>query len=199
MTNRRLTTGPPGFILIGMNPSPLTDEELAARAGRDQSAFAELHRRYDARLRGYLRVQGHTPTAVPDISQDTWLKVFNKLRTGEPFDGHFRGWLFTVGANTGKDMAKKRKPLPLNDDVPPVARPQNWRPDAEDTAKLHQCYGGLSDRERDVVKRRLEGQAIPDVANTLQLTPDQVSATFHRAKEKLQTCLGVTKDLPCSP
>jgi len=182
-----------------MNPSPFTDEDLAARVGRDQAAFAELHRRYDARLRGFLKVKGHPPSAVPDISQDTWLKVFAKLRAGEAFEGHFRGWLFTVGANTGTDTAKKRKPLPLGDDVTPAAGPQKWRPDAEDAARLHQCYGGLSDRERDVVKRRLEGQTVPDVANTLDITADQVSATFHRAKEKLQTCLGVTKDQPCSP
>ncbi|WP_020475998.1 RNA polymerase sigma factor [Zavarzinella formosa] len=190
---------PAAFILIRMNATPPTDEELVSRVCRDQSAFEELHRRYDARLRGFLKTLNHSPSAIPDLSQETWLKVYTHLGKGNPFEGNFRGWLFRIGENTGKDMLRKRKALPLADDADPAERDQKWRPDAEDTAQLQHCFGDLSDREREVVRWRLEGQSSQDVANTLQITPEQVYATFNRAKTKLQTCLGATKDQSCSP
>lgn len=187
------------LILFRMSANPSSDEDLAARVGRDPAVFEELHRRYDARLRGFLRSQNHAAAAIPDLSQETWLKVFSHLTKGKPFEGNFRGWLFRIGENTGRDMLRKRKALPLADDAEPGERDQKWQPDAEDTMQLQHCFGDLSDRERDVVRWRLEGQSSQEVANTLQISPDQVYATFNRAKTKLQTCLGATKDSPCTP
>ena len=76
---------------------PLTDEELAARflALRDQDAFAELVRRHQSQVRGFLRQLTGDPALADDVAQDTFLRTWRKLHTFSG-KGRFGAWLMTL-------------------------------------------------------------------------------------------------------
>jgi RNA polymerase sigma-70 factor (ECF subfamily) len=81
----------------------LVDEEIAARAGAgDREAFEVLFSRF--RLLVYrvcMRVCGD-PAAVEDLVQDTFLKVWQALRSGaRPI--MFRPWICRIARNTALD------------------------------------------------------------------------------------------------
>jgi RNA polymerase sigma-70 factor (ECF subfamily) len=74
-----------------------TDEELVARAvaGRDQAAFGELVRRHQSTVRNWLRQLARNPATADDLSQETFMKAWNKLDTfgGQ---GRFVAWLMKI-------------------------------------------------------------------------------------------------------
>ena len=74
------------------------DEELVARtlAGGSSEAFGMLVQRYQSRLRGWLRQLTRDPAAADDISQDTFLRAYEKLGTFAG-RGRFEAWLFKIG------------------------------------------------------------------------------------------------------
>ncbi|MCA9303956.1 MAG: sigma-70 family RNA polymerase sigma factor [Phycisphaerales bacterium] len=89
--------------------SAQTDEQvfIAFRDG-DPSAYRELIERYhDDLLRFLTRLVGDR-AAAEDLFQETFLQVHLSAHT---FDAsrRFRPWLFTIGANKGRDYLRKKK------------------------------------------------------------------------------------------
>ncbi|MEE9255403.1 MAG: sigma-70 family RNA polymerase sigma factor [Pseudomonadales bacterium] len=76
---------------------PLSDEELAARfvALRDQDAFAELVRRYQSPVRGFLRHLTGDPSLADDIAQDTFVRTWRKLHTFSR-KGRLTAWIMRL-------------------------------------------------------------------------------------------------------
>ncbi|MBL4590324.1 MAG: RNA polymerase sigma factor [Phycisphaerales bacterium] len=86
-----------------------TDEQVfvAFRDG-DAGAYRELIERYhDNLLRFLTRLVGDR-AAAEDLFQETFLQVHLSAST---FDAtrRFRPWLFTIGANKGRDLLRKKK------------------------------------------------------------------------------------------
>lgn len=89
--------------------STQTDEQVfvAFRDG-DPAAYRELIERYhDDLLRFLTRLVGDR-AAAEDLFQETFLQVHLSAHT---FDAsrRFRPWLFTIGANKGRDLLRKKK------------------------------------------------------------------------------------------
>lgn len=89
------------------------DEDLVVRLAQgDESALAELLRRYERAVTGFL--YRHTGGRdVEDLYQETWLRV---SRHAARFDGsrRFSTWLFQIALNQSRDWHRRRPPEPTS-------------------------------------------------------------------------------------
>jgi len=77
-----------------------SDEELVAVAvaAGDQSAFGELVRRHQSRVRGWLRQLTGDVAEADDLAQETFLKAWTRLNTFAG-RGRFSAWLMKLAYN----------------------------------------------------------------------------------------------------
>jgi RNA polymerase sigma-70 factor (ECF subfamily) len=176
-----------------------TDEELAGWiARRDESssarmvaerAFLELYDRYQARLLHF--VAARAPRAeLEDALQETWQRVWKHLPTSFR-GGRFRAWLFTIADNWTRDVARRRRPVPLTgqDVAAPDEDPEEWIVDTQRREQLRGCLEQLDEDEIAVVRARLSGSSYGDLAAALRLTVERAYRLFHAAKQKLKHCV----------
>ena len=86
-----------------------SDEDvfIAFRSG-DPAAYRELVERYhDDLIRFLVRLVGDR-AAAEDLFQETFLQVHQSADTFDT-SRRFRPWLFTIAANKGRDLLRKRK------------------------------------------------------------------------------------------
>jgi RNA polymerase sigma-70 factor (ECF subfamily) len=95
------------------DPTPLSDEEILTRLRggetRHESTdlFAELVRRYERELYGYLRRYLGRDDLAADVFQNTFLAVFRKIHHYQP-GRSARPWLYTVATNQAIDATRRR-------------------------------------------------------------------------------------------
>jgi RNA polymerase sigma-70 factor, ECF subfamily len=90
----------------------ITDEQLidSFRSG-DEKAFAELVRRYERELYGFLLRFLGRQAAAEDVFQEAFLQVH---LSADRFETHrrFRPWLYTIAANKARDYLRREKRRP---------------------------------------------------------------------------------------
>jgi RNA polymerase sigma-70 factor (ECF subfamily) len=164
------------------------DESATARTLAER-AFLELYDRYQARLLHF--VAARAPKAeLEDALQETWQRVWKHLPSGF-HGGRFRAWLFTIADNWTRDVARRRRPVPLTgQDVPaPDEDPEEWIVDTQRRERLRGCLEQLGEDEMAVVRARLSGSSYGDLAAALRLTVERAYRLFHQAKQKLKNCV----------
>lgn len=99
------------------------DIELVALAkvAQNDTAFAELMRRHQARLRAFLRRLCGSEFLADDIAQDTFIKAYAAIASFEG-GGSFRSWLYAIAyreflQTCRKENAATRLKNALKDDV----------------------------------------------------------------------------------
>ena len=87
------------------------------RAGRPESLFAALVRRYQARVVAHVaRMVGSREDAL-DLAQEIFLKVFQALERYNP-EYKFSTWLFRIAGNAAIDHLRKRRPRTVPLEIP---------------------------------------------------------------------------------
>lgn len=175
---------------------PLPDEQLAARAAREPSAFQALYGRFARRVFGLLATMGLKPDLADDVAQQVWTKVWQGLER-KPADSPFCPWLMQIARNAAIDQLRRKKPAGMPEEMQ-IA--DEWHGDVladleetSDMERLRSCMGKLPEVERTIVRNRLEGIDSPAIAVEVGLPSERVHRLFHEAKQKLQRCLGVDK------
>jgi RNA polymerase sigma-70 factor (ECF subfamily) len=74
----------------------------------DHAAFGQLVRRYEGRLMNVLLRFVRDRELARDLSQETFLRVFERLDQFDPAR-RFGPWLFRIGVNLALDFMRKRK------------------------------------------------------------------------------------------
>lgn len=169
----------------------------AARAG-DYNAFEELVRRHSGHVYRLAKAMTQSVTDAEEISQETFLSVFNNLETyrgvAEP-----AAWILRIATNFAlmRLRNKRRKPNLSLEELPDVeaalhehTRGTSWakKPDeilldAELRGVLQNAADKLPDKYRLVfLLRDIEGLSTDEVANTLGLTPLTIKARLHRSR-----------------
>ena len=76
------------------------DEHLVSRAlvDRDTQAFGELVRRYQSRVRGWLRHLARDAVLADDLAQETFIRAWKKLSAFKG-KGSFEAWLLGIARN----------------------------------------------------------------------------------------------------
>lgn len=176
------------------------DRELVRRAQReDQEAFAELVRRHQHRVfavaGGILRRRED----VEDVAQQVFVKAYFSLKR---FDQRaaFSTWLYKITVNECWDMLRKKKvrPLVYESDlseeqarqVTAAEEKAGGGPDISDTLEARQrverLLDGLDDRDRlMLVLKEVEGFAVEEIAEVLDLNANTVKVRLFRARRRI--------------
>src|SRR6202158_724533 len=176
------------------------DRELVRRAqGEDQEAFEELIRRHQHRVfavaGGILRRRED----VEDVAQQVFVKAYFSLRR---FDQRaaFSTWLYKITVNECWDLLRKKKvrPLVYESDLSEeqagqfsaAERLQSGAQDVSDKLEAQQevenLLQGLDERDRMMlILKEVEGFAIDEIAEILNLNANTVKVRLFRARRRI--------------
>jgi RNA polymerase sigma-70 factor (ECF subfamily) len=202
----RSTTHRPRLAVASVGPRPvrrtssmvsssttLPDVELVelARSG-DRSAFDELLRRHDPRMRGLAYRLTADRHRMDDALQEAYLKAFRALprfRAGSDFGT----WLYRITYNACIDELRKRKrsPVATDDPIDPVSsRPGPERVVSAAETVRHALAELPVDQRVTVVLVDGEGFDHREAAEILGVAPGTVASRLHRARAALRRVLG---------
>jgi RNA polymerase sigma-70 factor, ECF subfamily len=181
-------------------PGAPDDRELVRRAqGGDKEAFEELVRRHQHRVfavaGGILRRRED----VEDIAQQVFVKAYFSLKR---FDQRaaFSTWLYKITVNECWDLLRKKKvrPLVYESDLSEEQaqqfsaseRVESGAQDISDKLEAQQqvelLLQGLDERDRMMlVLKEVEGFAIEEIAEILDLNANTVKVRLFRARRRI--------------
>jgi RNA polymerase sigma-70 factor (ECF subfamily) len=162
-----------------------------ARLG-DRSAFDELLRRHDDRMRGLAyRILADRP-AMDDALQEAYLKAYRALDRFRP-GSDFGTWLYRVTYNACIDELRKRKraPVAAEDPVDPVSTNPGPERIVSAAETVRSALADLPvDQRVTVVLVDGEGFDHREAAEILGVAPGTVASRLHRARATLRRILG---------
>jgi RNA polymerase sigma-70 factor (ECF subfamily) len=155
----------------------------------DPQAYEVLFERHHARVYGYLLRKTRSPQVAADLYQDTFLRVYRARHTwqqGRPV----RPWIFGIAANASRDHARKVRRLPQEVELSPSLRGDGGARPIE-RMDLEQAIGALPENLREAfILGVVEGFDHREVADQLEISPDNARARISRARARLRELLG---------
>ena len=170
---------------------PPTDSVLvAAYAGGNEQAAAELVRRHADPLARFLYSAGAAADDIEDLVQEALFRAFRNIR-GWRRDASFRSWLFSIGGNLLRDEARRRRGKVLvsieDRDLPDRADPAAELTAGETEERVRGGLSGLTRLQREVfLLRSQEGAAYEEIAAALGTTPGAARVHYHHAVKRLK-------------
>ena len=185
------------------------DRELVRRAqGDDKEAFEELVRRHQHRVfavaGGILRRRED----VEDIAQQVFVKAYFSLKR---FDQRaaFSTWLYKITVNECWDLLRKKKVRPLlyesdlsEEQAQQFGAAERLESGAQDISdkleaqqQVERLLEGLDERDRMMlVLKEVEGFAIEEIAEILDLNANTVKVRLFRARRRIVNQVRKSKD-----
>jgi RNA polymerase sigma-70 factor, ECF subfamily len=164
----------------------------------DESAFAELFRRYAPRLHSFFRRSFREEAAVEDLVQQTFLKLHH-YRESYDVGRPFRPWFYTIASGLRKDALRKLYRLPpaagedefdraeASESPPPLPRLSNEKSLEE---RVQAAVDSLPESQRVVVQlHRFEHLTFEEVAKAMNMSPGAVRVRASRAYSALRVLL----------
>lgn len=179
-------------------PAPTEDDRLvAACAGGDQPAFAELVRRHSARVHALaLRMTGSAADAE-EVSQEAFWRVWSSAGRWQPGGAQFSTWLYRIVVNLCIDRdrrARIRRFIQLDEthDAPDPAIDQEQHGEhRQELARVLRAMDRLPARQRAALLLSAEGeQSNKEIAQALGTTEKGVESMLVRARRTLRAVLG---------
>ena len=197
----RARLGPPPEARVAADPpiampsqtATLPDVELVelARDGH-RTAFDELLRRHDERMRGLAYRLMADRHAMDDALQEAYLKAYRGLGRFKA-GSNFGTWLYRITYNACIDELRKRKRAPLS--TADQEDPESRRPGPERIVSASETVRGALaelpvDQRVTVVLVDGEGFDHREAAHILGVAPGTVASRLHRARAALRRILG---------
>jgi RNA polymerase sigma-70 factor (ECF subfamily) len=180
-------------------------ELVAALRARDEAAFAQLVRRYHARMVRVAEAFVASRAVAEEVAQDTWLGV---VRGVGGFEGRssLKTWMFrilvnrarTAGAREARSVPLDRESVERFDDAGGwVEPPRHWADDADEriaaerlAARVRECLPLLPDAQRQVVLLRdAEGLSSAEACAVLGITDGHQRVLLHRGRAHIRRFL----------
>ena len=169
-----------------------SDEAVAvsAQAG-DMDAFAELVRRYQSPLQGFLRGRLGLAGQSEDLVQDVFLRAFQHLPHYNS-RRRFRAWLFTIAYRVGVSWLRRRK-LEQRYLQSAAAQPDTAMEPASQAA-VREEHANLWNHARRILPDRqvallwlyyVDELTVQEAAHALGMTVISAKVTLHRARKKM--------------
>lgn len=132
------------------------------------------------------------------LAEDITSKVFTKAMVALPRYSNepFRAWLYRIARNTIIDEYRRQRPttsiddLALRDGAP---QPDEVVASADAAARLHTVLDSLKPQHREIVRLRLHGLSISEIANRMQMSENAVKSAQRRAFIALRSTPGVQR------
>jgi len=165
----------------------------------DLAASAELVRRHQAAVRGFLRVVCYDRSATDDLAQETFLRA---LRYADRYDPKYpmRGWLLTIARrlsiNHG-NKAKRRRPdagadLERIDGQAPLPEADLEATEQRAMTKriVVQAMEKLSEPQRVTIALHYQqGLPLEEIAERLEMPVGTVKSHLHRGRKRMKELL----------
>jgi RNA polymerase sigma-70 factor (ECF subfamily) len=168
------------------------DNALVARClGGDVEAFAPLVRRYERVLYNVaLRMLGDREDAR-DVTQDAFLKAYQKLATFDP-SYRFFSWMYRIVVNESLNLRGRRTPTTaLEFDLVSSGRADDGLREREIRDRVQAGLARLPDSDREVlVLRHFAELSYGDIAVSLGIAEKTVKSRLHEARQRLGRALG---------
>jgi RNA polymerase sigma-70 factor (ECF subfamily) len=170
--------------------SELDDEQLAQLAATDFSAFAELYRRYQCAVYGYVRSQVRDTYVAQDITAQVFFKAFDSAASFRN-DGSYAGWLFRIAHNCLVTWRRDTKRDLVIDEVPerhdPAPTPPAHVMVRETRELLWERVAQLPEDQREAISLRyLKELSIEEVGRAMRRSHGAVRVLLHRARRALR-------------
>ncbi len=184
------------WMMLGMMPAnsaPVPEELeqlLLGVAAGDREALSGFYARTRTAVYGlalsYLR-SGHD---AEDVTQDTYLKVWDSAGTYRP-QGKPMAWLLTITRNLSLMRIRSRdKVVDMSQEDWNMLAVESSDVTAEDRQVLTAALYGLTDQERRVVLlHAVSGLKHREIAQILEMPLATVLSKYHRALKKLRDLL----------
>ncbi len=159
----------------------------AVRDG-SEPAYITLFERHRAALYGYALRMTRQPEVADDVFQETFLRVHRARATWAAHHGSFKSWLFRICTNTLRDRARlnARRPEVLGDTWEPYVHPGH-----ADRLSLERALAQLPEHLRDAfLLAAMQGMDHNEIAEALDISPDNARARVSRARGRLRELLG---------
>ena len=177
---------------------PDTDLVAAVRAG-DESAFAELFRRYYPPVAGYVKGYVRDTGRAEDVTQEAFFSALRRLRETDSAI-NFRPWIHEIARNASIDLyrrSRRTREVSIDSDAglpaADLARLQSSAPPEvavigrQRLEFLRGALDELSDTHQEVIiLRELEGLSYAEIGDRMQLSPSAVESTLFRARRRLE-------------
>jgi RNA polymerase sigma-70 factor, ECF subfamily len=193
----------PGTVLL------VDDAELLeSLLGGNESAFAELVRRYHPTLVKVARYYVANAASAEDVAQDTWIAV---IKGAEKFEGRsaFKTWLLRICVNRARTTGvKEHRSIPVdpNESGPSVSAhrfdqggfwsdpPVPFTDAVDDRLDNSVLLGAVRDaidtlgepQQAVVTLRDVEGLSTQEVATLLGLSEANVRVILHRGRARVR-------------
>jgi RNA polymerase sigma factor (sigma-70 family) len=185
---------------------------IEAVRGGDIAAYGDLYARHVDSARNLARQLSRTVIEADELVSEAFIRVLQVLRAGGGPDSAIRAYLLTALRHTAYDRTRKERRVELSEDITDTVDPALVSIPFDDTvtasterALAKKAFLGLPDRWRNVLwLTEVEGQTPAEVAPSLGLTPNGVSALAYRAREALrqgylQAHLAAAQAKQCGP
>lgn len=168
-----------------------SDASLARDAALgDRAAFETLLQRHGPALHRYALRSCSTAADAEDVVQETFVAAWRGLAR---WDGRasVKTWLFAIAARKVADSGRRRRAVPIDDDLlepmaSPEAGPDERAHERELVEALERALDELPYRQRACwVLIEVEGLSQSEVATVLGMSPDAVRGTIFRARRNL--------------
>lgn len=176
----------------------------------DAGAFAELMKRYEARLVRLMHAIGPRHDMAEDLAQETFMRVYRARKSYEA-GAKFSTWLFTIAGNVARNAARslgRRHEVseidaPRGQDAPSGAQllaataldasgmmPSRIAEGVERAELVRAAVGVLSERQRmALMLSRFENMSYVEIAETMGLSTKAVKSLLSRARVNLRDLL----------
>lgn len=173
-----------------------SDQELVARAQRrDRESLAVLYERYYDRIYRFALARLGNPADAEDLTQETFLKMVDKLPTFRWQGKPFAAWLFRIAHNGVVDLLRRRARRPQGTPVEYAALTAPTNPEAQveqalSMAALIEGMRRLTPAQQEVLALRFgAGCAVRETAKMLGKAEGTIKATQLQALQALRRIL----------
>jgi RNA polymerase sigma-70 factor (ECF subfamily) len=167
----------------------------AAREG-DLSAFSELVRRYQAKVRAALAVRMNCVHDAEDLAQDAFVIAFRKLAEFD-VEQEFGPWVRSIAFNLLKNYWRKCKATPvggvtelellINHEIDQRHQVQS---ESEKMNALRYCITKLGDDLKELLHKHYhQGMSVAELTQEAGVKHSAMTMRLHRMRDQLRRCI----------
>jgi len=164
--------------------------------GGDKAAFESLYDLHARRTKAYFARSGFTPADAEDLTQDTFIRAFNSLRTFNGELGTLSGWLATIARNVARRHWNRRgdgrdfDPQLAEQTLEVKNNPTYTAEAAEEHEAINDCISRLPEEMANIVRLRyVAARTTRGIAAAAEMPESTVRLRLAEALAALESCL----------
>ncbi len=172
--------------------SGLSDEVIVHKVIEDQEIYSELVRRYEEKLKRYVRYLIGDKEA-DEVVQEAFIKAFVNLKSFNEKKGKWSSWVYRIAHNEAMNKVKKKRPISLDvnnwlkEVLPGKVNIEAEYVQKEEKEMVRKSLKKLSIKYRSVLSLYyLEDKSYEEMSEILKIPMGTVGIRLKRGKEKLK-------------